>query len=108
MKELIGKKSYFIIVFLVTYGLIGICNGQSCPSSGPDFMTNYISNGDFQDPVVGAPTQYAGGINGWAATLAEIGPGSYYNTNWGATQVIHLDTTLNQNYTQSFPMPADK
>lgn len=47
MKELIGKKSYFIIVFLVTYGLIGICNGQSCPSSGPDFMTNYISNGDF-------------------------------------------------------------
>lgn len=67
-----------------------------------------MSNGDFEDPSLGGATyqQYPGGINGWATTLGELGVGSYFNTNWGSTQVLHLDTGSNQNYTQSFNAPA--
>jgi hypothetical protein len=36
-----------------------------------------------------------GGIQGWAAEIAEIGDCKYYNNDWKSGQCIELDTTKN-------------
>ena len=64
--------------------------------------TNLVVNGDFALPNVGSGWQYLanGLIPGWSAVTGEIGHTSNYNPSWGAGQVLELDSTENQRYTQ--------
>lgn len=59
-------------------------------------------NGDFSLPNVGTGWNYFanGLIPGWSAATGEVGYFSNYNPNWGSGQVLELDSTSNQRYTQ--------
>lgn len=71
--------------------------------TSPYNSSNLIVNGDFQPTAGLALGQYAyinGGIQGWAAAKAELGDCRLYNSHWGATFCIELDSDSNQRYTQ--------
>ena len=76
--------------------------------------TNLIVNGKFEVPELGGPNQWTyknGGFYGWEAVKAEIGHGktvyNHYYT-YAHDQVIELDSTSNQRYTQVINIPQCK
>ncbi len=62
-----------------------------------DQSKNLLINGNFSYPNVGLNRMryIRGGIQGWAAEIAEIGDCKYYNNDWKSGQCIELDTTKN-------------
>lgn len=56
---------------------------------------DFIVNGGFEEPSTKGSWSYFDKIKGWTSNYkTELGRGSIYNSRWGNTQVLELDSTV--------------
>ena len=89
---------------IIIFFLLMTAAKASCPPAEVDYSVSLSTNGDFEDPVIPSGQNYIEGPNvkiaGWDSDIMQLGRGTKFNSLWGNTQVIEMDTTKNENYTK--------
>lgn len=89
---------------IITLFLLAAAVEAACPTAEVDYTVTFSTNGDFEDPVIPSGQDYIEGPNvkiaGWDSDIMQLGRGTKFNSLWGNTQVIEMDTTKNENYTK--------